>query len=216
MSIVLPQTSFSEADLLSAGATLRFIYILHASNDPECRPRYVGLTNNPKKRLGNHNCKNVNGRKVSWIKSVKQSGGKIVMKVVFTFRSDDLTECSIQEALFIEKYRSEYSDLLNDGAAGVGIAKMTKWHKAAISRGNKGKKKSPEHAAKCRVARLGIPHSDEVRRKISQSGKGKKRSPEQLENYRKAAALRWADPKYREWWAEMQKKKKLKKQLDEY
>lgn len=185
-----PRQSFRESDLLSAGATLRYIYTLHASNDPTCRPRYVGITNNPKKRLGNHTCKNTNGRKASWVRAVRRAGGKILMTVVFTFRSEDLKECSIQEALFIEKYRRLYPDLLNDGAAGVGIAKMSNWHRAAISRGNKGKKKSPEHAAKCRIARLGIPHSDEVKNKIGAWSRGKKKSPETVERMRRAAQKR--------------------------
>jgi hypothetical protein len=38
----------------------------------------------------------------------------------------------------------------------------------------KGKPKSPEHAEKCRVARLGKKHSDSTKKKISESHKGRK------------------------------------------
>lgn len=177
--------TFSPSDLLTTG-TIRCVYTLHASNDPQSKPRYVGITNNPKIRASNHNCPKNNGRRGKWVRELISAGAKAVITVVFKFRSDDLKECTIIEAQFIENYRAQYSDLLNDAGAGIGIAKMSKWHKDAISRGNKGKKKSPEHAAKCRVARLGIPHSPEIRKKISEGGKGKRRSPEQRENYRKA------------------------------
>lgn len=144
------------------------------------------------------------------------------MRVVFTFRSDDLKECSIVEASFMEKYRLEFPDLLNDGGAGVGICpcspwlreirrksllgykrppgkKLTQEHKEAISRGHRGKILSPEHAAKCRVARLGIPHSEEIRKKIGDWSRGKKKSPETITRMKQG----W-------------EKRKLNKILDEY
>lgn len=189
-----PRQTFSEADLLSAGASFCYIYTLHASNDPERRPRYVGFTIDPKRRQYQHSSTQTSGSKKAWAKAVRASGGRVILSVVFQFRSDDAGERGVIEATFIEKYRSLYPDLLNDGGAGNGVAKMTARHRAAISKGNKGKRKSPEHAAKARVARLGIPHSPEIRKKISEGGRGKKRTPEQLERYRQAAAKRWADP----------------------
>lgn len=189
-----PQQMFSRADLLSAGAQLCYIYTLHASNDSERRPRYVGFTIDPKRRQYQHSSTQTSGSKKAWTRAVRASGARVILTIVFQFRSDDTSERSTIEATFIEKYRALYPDLLNDGGAGNGVAKMSDRHRQAISKGNKGKKKSPEHAAKARIARLGIPHSPEIRKKISERGRGKKRTPEQLQRYRQAAAKRWADP----------------------
>lgn len=185
--------TFSPADILSAGA-MCFIYTLHASNDPECRPRYVGFTINPKKRSYQHNSTQSSGRKKLWAQEVRASGGKVILTIVFRFRSDCATERGIVEGGFVALYKNRFPDLLNEGGIGNGVASCSASHRASISRGNKGKKKSPEHAAKCRVARLGIPHTPEIRKKISESGKGKKRTLEQLERYRNAARKRYADP----------------------
>lgn len=186
-----------------------YIYTLHASNDPECRPRYVGFTRDPKRRASQHNGAQNNGRKKAWAKGVLSSGGKVVLRIIFSFRSDNLSEQGIIEAGFIEKYRFLYPDLLNDMGAGNGIArcsekqketvrqallgmkrppgrKLSQAHKEAISRGNKGKKKKPEHAAKCRIARLGIPHSDEVKKKIGDWSRGKKKSAVTIERMKQA------------------------------
>lgn len=188
--------TFAPSDLLSTGATC-YIYTLHASNDPECRPRYVGFTINPKRRNYQHNSTQNSGGKKDWAQQVRASGGRVIIKVVFQFRSDCQTERGVIEATYIERYRALFPDLLNEGGAGNGVAKMTQQHRDKISRGNKGKPKSPEHAAKCRTARLGIPHSLEIKKKISEGGKGKKRTPEQLEKYRAATARRWLNPEYR-------------------
>ena len=209
-----PRQTFSEADLLSAGATVCYIYILHASNDPECRPRYVGFTVNPKRRQYQHSSNQTSGSKKAWAKSVRASGGRVILTIVFHFRSDDTSERGTVEATFIEKYRSLYPDLLNDGGAGNGVARMTQRHRDAISRANKGKILSPTHAAKARVARLGIPHSEEIRKKISESGRGKKRTPEQLDRYRQAAAKRWRDPKATKDFFDNLRKKRAEKLSD--
>jgi len=129
-----PRQAFSEADLLSAGAPLCFIYTLHASNDLTCRPRYIGFTRNPKEREKRHFQKKKNsGRRGLWIQELKLQKARIVLTVIFSFRSKDLTECSIIEASWIESYRKKFPDLLNDAGGGEGLAQPSVSMRCKIS-----------------------------------------------------------------------------------
>lgn len=178
--------SFAESDLLSAGATLCYIYTLHASNDPECRPRYVGLTRNPKSRSRSHNFGIPHGRKGEWVKDVKASGGRVVLTVVFEFRSDNLSECGIVEGGFINTYREKYPDLLNDAGAGAGLALASEKTRQLISKASKGRKWTKEACDRVGALRKGKPLSEKHRQAISQGSMGKKLSPEHIAKNRVA------------------------------
>lgn len=120
-----PQQTFSEADLLSAGAQLCYIYTLHASNDPERRPRYVGFTCRPNNRESEHHRTQKNGRKGKWVEQLLSIGERAILTIVHCFRSDDFVERGVVEASWIETYRKKFSDLLNDHGAGNGLAKTS-------------------------------------------------------------------------------------------
>ncbi len=169
--------SFSEADILSRGV-MCYIYTLHASNDPECRPRYVGLTRDFARREKAHNYGKPHGRKGEWVKEVRASGGEVVLVVVFQFRSGDLTECGVIEGTFINNYRQLYPDLLNDAGAGAGICLASEKTRALISKSSKGRKWPKEACERASKMRLGKPLSEKHKQNISKGNKGKKLSPE--------------------------------------
>lgn len=100
-----------------------YIYTLHASNDPECRPRYVGFTINPKNREKQSNGRRETGRKRNWIQNLRLQKCKVVLAVIYTFRSDDVVERGIIEDSWIELYQKKFPDLLNDLGGGQGVRK---------------------------------------------------------------------------------------------
>lgn len=176
-----PRQAFSEADLLSAGAPLCFVYTLHASNDPKCRPRYVGFTRDPKERERRHNQRRKNGgRRALWIQEIRKQDARVVLTVIHSFRSDDLTECSIVEATWIEAYRQKFEDLLNDAGGGEGIAR-------------------PSEVLKKKISAIVKHHfSDPAKReKMSQKLKQFFSDPAQRERLSKAQKLRLSNPETR-------------------
>lgn len=189
--------SFSEADLLSAGAPLCYIYTLHASNDPECRPRYVGFTCNPKKREKEHNGGWELGRKGDWTRALLKLGHKAVLVAVFTFRSDDIAERAAIEATWIESYRLKFSDLLNDAGGGSGIAKTSDW---ARRRNSESKKKNyrdnPDKAKRHSEKMKAHYRSPEARKK---SGEASKRSwtEERRKKFSERSRKYWSNPENR-------------------
>lgn len=185
MSTKPQQVPFSEADLLSAGATLCYIYTLHASNDPECRPRYVGFTIVPRERECQHNGFQQYGRKGDWAKEVLSSGGKIVLTPVFRFRSDNLEERALVEAGFIESYRKKYPDLLNDSGGGGGVAVCSERLRKIRSAMNRGRVHSEETRAKVRASKLGKKRPEYVVEKLKKAALGRKHSKETVELIRK-------------------------------
>lgn len=166
-----------------------YIYTLHASNDPECRPRYVGFTTRLKRREIEHNTGREQGRKGVWAQRVLASGGHLVLKVVHAFVCDDAIGRSIIEADWIEKYRDEFPDLLNDSGGGDGVAVC-----------------SPELSAKKKLMHLGRKHTLETREKVRLSKLGKKRPPEVLEALRRANLGRKLSPEHRAKISERSKK----------
>jgi hypothetical protein len=143
-----PQQSYSEADLLSAGAQLCYIYTLHASNDPQCRPRYVGFTINPKSRENSHNRIEKNGRKARWVEELKKVKAKAVLSIIYTFRSDDISERGIMEATWIELYREKFSDLLNDHGGGHGLSRCSESARLNMKRAAKERCSDPSYRAR--------------------------------------------------------------------
>lgn len=192
-----PQQAFSEADLLSAGAQLCYIYTLHASNDPEKRPRYVGFSTRPKRRLIQHNGGWELGRKGDWTRALLKIGEKALLTVVHTFRSDDLAERAIIEASWIELYRSRFSDLLNDAGGGSGVAKTSEW---ARRRNSESKKKNyrdnPEKARRHSEKMKAHYSNPETRRKSGEAGK-RSWTEERRKKFSERSREYWANPENR-------------------
>lgn len=206
--------SFSEADLLSAGATLCYIYTLHASNDPECKPRYVGFTISPKKREQTHVSGRERGRKATWSRDLRARGAKVVLTVVHAFRSDDLVERGIVEASWINFYRKKFPDLLNDSGGGQGVAKCSEWMRAKLKITAERIWKNPkarENASKAAKQRFADPearakHSEmrkrcsakpEFRAKMRELNAQRRANPAYSEKLSRSVKLAWENPEYR-------------------
>lgn len=181
-------------DLKGVGATC-YIYTLHASNDPELRPRYVGFTRRLKRREIEHNTGGEQGRKGDWVRGLLAVGSRAVLTAIYTFQSDNARERAVVEAHWIAKYQSEYADILNDFGGGDGVAPcsnelrakrsrqslgrvLTAEHKAKVALSKIGKKREPRIIEAMRQANLGRRFSAERRAQMSAARMGKKASPE--------------------------------------
>ena len=96
-----------------------FIYELI---DPETnKPRYIGKTNNPKKRLQKHlnECNKLGfwTPKNKWLLSLKDKGLQPMMNIIDETEEDNIDELEINH---IKKYRELYDDLTNDTDGGDG------------------------------------------------------------------------------------------------
>ncbi len=196
------------------------VYGLYNKNDPDKTIMYIGQTTKPlNTRLLNHKSHSkVKNYPVSkWVKSQKA----IFIKALVRNAKKDIDEIRL-----IKKYKKINPNLLNlcedigttghrwalnkkarknisDGHKGL---KLSKAHKEAISKGNSGKKRSPETIEKMRerMKKIGPPigglqkgdtHSLDARKKISEAHKGKPKSAEHKEKLRLAALKRWAKVK---------------------
>lgn len=193
------QAVFSEADLLSAGADLCFIYTLHASDDPECRPRYVGFTCDPIERERRHNQRRKNGgRRALWIHGLKDKGARVVLTVIHKFRSSDLTECSIVEASWIECYRKKFPDLLNDAGGGEGIARPSESLRKKISQIVKQHFSNPQKRKEMSEKIKAFFSDPAQRRKMSERQKRLFSNPEMRAKMGAAQKRVWQNPEVRE------------------
>lgn len=221
-----PQQTFSQADILSAGATLCYIYTLHASNDPEKRPRYVGFTCKPKRRESEHNRGKENGRKGEWVRGLKAMGERVIITLVHSFRSDDLSERATIEDIWIGSFQKKYPDLLNDNNGGVGVAKPSDRFRKNRSNAMKRRYSDPAErklqseiqkrryaenplAAKKHSEMMKLHYANPVSRK--KTGEASKHSWKSNHGRRKltseAAKLFWADPENRQRMVEERKRR---------
>lgn len=189
-----PQQTFSEADLLSAGAQLCYIYTLHASNDTECRPRYVGFTCRPNYRGSEHHRKQQHGRKGEWVRHLLSLGEKAVLTIVHVFRSDDLTERILMEASWIEYYQNKFPDLLNDMPAGVGVGKMSESYRKKRCEIMKRVCNDPIHRKK-KSEEMKCRYADPVQRaKMNEANRKRCASAADREKRSESMKKRWSDP----------------------
>lgn len=193
-----PQQTFSEADLLSAGAQLCYIYTLHASNDPTCRPRYVGFTINPKGREKQHYRKDSSGRKKKWICRLRENGHRAILTIVHCFRSDDLAERAIVEASWIESLRKRFPDLLNDCGGGRGIAVPSASHCKRKSEGQKRRFLDQAERKKISEQFRRYWSNPEARKKQSESQARRNANPADRDKRRVSQKQRWASDDERE------------------
>jgi hypothetical protein len=140
----------------------------------------VGFTVRLVRRRIEHNTGRLSreGRKGKWVRALLALGEKAVLRVVHTFESDDTLERGLVEADWIEKFRDEFPDLLNDAPGGDGVAPCSPELRARRKVMNQGRIHTAETRAKVRASKLGKPrppHVVEILRKI---GKGKKLSVE--------------------------------------
>ena len=124
---------------------------IYTLTDPETNQiRYVGATNNPKRRLAAHSTLSrhvKNSYHLSrWLVQILSKNKKPIMGIIETFPYDYKT-WEVRENFWINFYRQRGFDLTNTKAGGP----------CAPTFGRLGKKNSPEHIAKCVLARTGRP-----------------------------------------------------------
>lgn len=171
-----------------------YIYTLHASNDPECRPRYVGFTINPKSRQISHNRLEERGRKAEWVRSLRKSELRAVLTVIYRFRSDDLCERGIIEATWIDFYRRKFSDLLNDMGGGHGLIVCSESVRKNMSRAAKLRCADPAYREKVSATTKQVWKNPEMRARMSAANKQIWDREEVREKQRNSCKRRWADP----------------------
>jgi hypothetical protein len=146
--------------------------------------RYVGKSNNPKRRIIQHiytaKHKTRKSHCCYWIGSLLKSNQKPIMQIVNWFNSE--YDCNNAEKLIIENFRQTGIRLTNltDGGEGQSGRLMSEKTKSKIretilKNGNslKGKKRSPEIGLKISLAKKGITFSEEHKKKISDAKKGR-------------------------------------------
>lgn len=162
-----------------------FIYIL-------CHPitgeiRYVGKTNNPKRRLSMHKKENRNTRKNAWIKSLSKVGLEPEMEILEQFPHEPDSNWQESEKFWISYLRFIGCNLTNlDGGGSSGFLKSEE-SRRKISMSNTGKKMSPEAIAKMKATKAANMTS-EVRERLRAAQLGKKQSQETIA--KRSAALR--------------------------
>jgi hypothetical protein len=119
-----------------------YIYTLDC---PETKQiKYVGKTINPEQRIAQHLRSKENTKKYAWIKSLKNNGLKPDITIVDCIES----EWEFWEDWYIQYYKFLGFELKNHKGGGIG-GRLSYETRKKISNAHKGKKKSPEHKAKC-------------------------------------------------------------------
>ena len=110
-----------------------FIYELI---DPETnKPRYIGKTNNPKKRLKKHlnECTKIGvwTPKNKWLLYLKRKGLIPIINIIDETQENNINELEIN---YIKKYRELYDDLTNDTDGGDGYNWIGRKHEEETKR----------------------------------------------------------------------------------
>lgn len=151
-----------------------FIYGLNDPETGECR--YVGKSNNPKKRRWDHVSSNANYHSVNWIKSLKARGLKPLLEILQEVPFDDW---KIWERVWIKASRLIGMKLTNHTDGGDGLCNPTPETRKKLAKFGKD-----HHAFGKPGFMLGKKHKPEALAKMSVARKGKKQTPEWIENAR--------------------------------
>jgi len=154
--------------------------------------RYVGKSNNPKKRYLSHITDTRNDTyKNNWIKSLQK---KKLLPILEILDIVSLDEWQFWEKYWIAQCKIWGFKLTNSTVGGDGIGfgkpyvgrKLSEETKKKLSIANTGKKLSKETKEKIRKTSLGRKHTDEAKYKCSLINKGKKLTDEHKEKLSKA------------------------------
>ena len=164
-----------------------FIYVLIDPRPKFNCIRYIGKSNNPKKRLNYHifQRNQQNTHKNNWLKKLLKENLKPEIVIVEEVLQDEWKE---KEIFWIEFYREIYGRkiIVNilDGGDGFESGKnhpnfgkhLSEETKRKMSESTKGIKRSEETKRKISETKKGKKQSEETKNKISKSKKGKKHS----------------------------------------
>lgn len=95
-----------------------FVYALVDERERD-HLRYIGITNNPKRRLGRHLTESSGPRKARWVRRVIDSGGEVRIAILDRGLSQD--EAKLREIAVIAETIAAGHDLTNLTAGGDGI-----------------------------------------------------------------------------------------------
>lgn len=155
-----------------------FIYAL---KDPITEAvRYVGKSDNPRKRLSSHlgEARDRNCHRKVWLHSLKMQGLRPVLEIV-----DEVPEAEWQswEAAYIDYYREAGCDLTNNTNGGDGVVNLSPEARKRMRAGRLGKKHSEETILKMCADRggenhpmYGKQHTSESKLKVSAAKQGVK------------------------------------------
>lgn len=158
------------------------IYFLRHPSTNEIR--YVGKTNNPKRRIIQHihvaKYKLRKSHCCYWIGSILKANKEPIMQIINWFNSEE--DCNSAEKLIIDHFRKIGINLTNltdggEGQCGRVMSEETKnkIKQTKLKTGNpwKGKKRPPEIGLKISLASKGRKLSLEHRKKLSEAKKGR-------------------------------------------
>lgn len=178
-----------------------FIYVL---KDPKSLTiRYVGKTNNLKKRYAYHlHSSRLNGKTKlkRWLKTLLSESLKPIMEEI---EEIDVSNWELREKYWIAFYKEKGCDLCNHTEGGYGISSCSEETKNKLRENNKRnieKYRTPEFRAKISLLSKNMVRTEEHSRKISESKKGVKRSKETIDKISAARkGKRYiSDEKYKE------------------
>lgn len=166
--------------------TTTFIYALIDPITEEVR--YIGKSNNPRKRYINHTTSHhFQVHKSNWIKKLQSQG---MQPILLILEEVPISNWQERERYWISYYREHGCNLINRTDGGDGLTKLSPEHRAKIGLAGKGKKRSPKTKERCKTAAQNRSASPEWRAKLSESAK--KRPPMSPETRAKIAATKKA------------------------
>lgn len=154
-----------------------FVYALVDDREPE-DVRYIGITNNPAKRLRDHVRDSAveTTRKANWVASVISTGGNILLGIL----KGGLThhDAKSAEIELIRYFRSSDDRLTNltdggDGTSGYIPSAETRAKMRAAFLGKPGTPHTEDAKRRIGESKIGIPRSEETRAKLSAAKIGK-------------------------------------------
>ena len=164
--------------------------------------RYVGKTNNLKKRLHEHLTEITgNTHKENWIHQLKALGLKPIIEVL-----EDVDEDTWQEAerFWIETLKFYGCKLTNSGNGGMGLGKHSQETKQKLRVLHLGRKHSEETKFRISLINKGRLVSEETRLKLSTAFRGRKITQQQIEKFKTTISNRSKERK-----AEISEKSRL-------
>lgn len=145
------------------------------------QPKYVGKSDNPKKRFTEHLREKGKTKKINWIKSLRKKGLIPTLEILDEVFTNDW---KVIESMYIFLFRGWGFELLNGTHGGDGVSSGSKnpmFGKRGINNPNYGRKHTEETKIKAKERQIGEnnsfygkKHTEESLRKISERSKGNK------------------------------------------
>lgn len=163
---------------------MRRVFIYGLCDPDTGELRYIGKSNNPKKRLSNHLTSRFKSHRTSWIQSLLTKGRRPKLEILLEVPE---VEWEFWEKDLIKTFREGGADLVNTSSGGDSFGDLPPESLERQRKARWGRRQSEETREKIRQGHLGKkgpPKSAETRRRISVANKGRKLTPEHKEKLR--------------------------------